>query len=301
MTTKSPAKRNTSGPPATRQAAQTIVGRLADRYGVDPGKLLDTLRDTVFKPPKNDNRPLSDVELAAGLTLCDRYGLDPFSRQIYVTRAKGALLVIVPVDGWSAIVNRQETYDGCEFEEIWKDDGTIHAVKCTMWDRRRGHPVSVTEYYDECFQQSDRNDAPWNSHPIRMTRHKAYIQCARVCYGLPGLVDADEAARFVEVQDAVVSDAGPATPGKQAKLIAPSRNAAPTAPPAKEDSPEEKQFRKLLGEWRSVKGNLEEPEIEEVYRQAKVDPDGPMSAKTLDALLSAGYTALDARKEAEGS
>jgi hypothetical protein len=41
-----------------------------------------------------------------------------------------------------------------------------------------------------------RTDSPaWLSHPRRMLRHKALVQCARVAFGLAGLHDPDEARR----------------------------------------------------------------------------------------------------------
>ena len=40
---------------------------------------------------------------------------------------------------------------------------------------------------------------PWQSHPKRMLRHKALIQCARLAFGYGGIYDQDEAERIVEV------------------------------------------------------------------------------------------------------
>ncbi|WP_414836262.1 recombinase RecT, partial [Escherichia coli] len=39
---------------------------------------------------------------------------------------------------------------------------------------------------------------PWQSHPKRMLRHKAMIQCARLAFGFAGIYDKDEAERIVE-------------------------------------------------------------------------------------------------------
>ncbi|EOJ4766922.1 recombinase RecT, partial [Escherichia coli] len=39
---------------------------------------------------------------------------------------------------------------------------------------------------------------PWQSHPKRMLRHKAMIQCARLAFGFAGIYDNDEAERIVE-------------------------------------------------------------------------------------------------------
>ena len=41
---------------------------------------------------------------------------------------------------------------------------------------------------------------PWKTHPKRMLRHKAMIQCARLAFGFTGIYDQDEADRIVETQ-----------------------------------------------------------------------------------------------------
>ncbi|MGJ5653837.1 recombinase RecT, partial [Morganella morganii] len=58
----------------------------------------------------------------------------------------------------------------------------------------RNHPTSVTEYMSEC----NRGTQPWKSHPKRMLRHKAMIQCARLAFGFAGIYDQDEAERITE-------------------------------------------------------------------------------------------------------
>lgn len=42
------------------------------------------------------------------------------------------------------------------------------------------------------------NTLPWKTHPKRMMRHKAMIQCARLAFGLAGIYDQDEAERIIE-------------------------------------------------------------------------------------------------------
>ena len=71
------------------------------------------------------------------------------------------------------------------------DDGSC---TCTIYRKDRQHPIKVTEYMAECR----RNVGPWQSHPKRMLRHKAMIQCARLAFGLVGAFDPDEAERIVE-------------------------------------------------------------------------------------------------------
>ena len=47
---------------------------------------------------------------------------------------------------------------------------------------------------------------PWASHPKRMLRHKAMIQCARLAFGYGGIYDQDEAERIVESIDATTGE-----------------------------------------------------------------------------------------------
>jgi hypothetical protein len=68
---------------------------------------------------------------------------------------------------------------------------------CIIHRKDRGHPIRVTEYMSECKRP---NVGPWQSHPRRMLRHKAMIQCARLAFGYSGIYDQDEAERIVEVK-----------------------------------------------------------------------------------------------------
>jgi hypothetical protein len=45
-----------------------------------------------------------------------------------------------------------------------------------------------------------RGTGPWQTHPKRMLRHKAMIQCARLAFGYGGIYDQDEAERIAEAQ-----------------------------------------------------------------------------------------------------
>ena len=66
------------------------------------------------------------------------------------------------------------------------------------------HPICVTEWMDECRREPFKTregreiTGPWQSHPKRMLRHKAMIQCARLAFGFAGIYDKDEAERIVE-------------------------------------------------------------------------------------------------------
>src|SRR3546814_1461220 len=52
----------------------------------------------------------------------------------------------------------------------------------------------------------------WQSHPRRLVRHKATIQCERLAFGVGGIYDQDEAERIVESRVIDVAQAGKPDP-----------------------------------------------------------------------------------------
>ena len=169
-----------------------MIGRFAERYDVASDKVFALVGATVFKSAK-DEPPLSAEETVAALIVCNAYDLNPFTKEIYAFRSKGKLLIVVGVDGWAAIVNRQQQLNGIEFEEHFDDKGIIRAVTCKIHRKDCALPVVVTEYTHECR----RDTIPWSTMPIRMTRNRAFVQCARVAFSISGIVDDDE-ARTIE-------------------------------------------------------------------------------------------------------
>jgi len=171
--------------PAPRRG---LVARMADRFGVDADKMLTTLKATAFKA----GSAISNEQMMALLIVAEQHGLNPWTREIYAFPDKGGIVPVVGVDGWSRIINTHPQFDGMKFDQ---DE---QSCTCTIYRKDRTHPVQVTEYMAEC----KRNVAPWQSHPRRMLRHKAMIQCARLAFGFSGIYDEDEAARIVRADPA---------------------------------------------------------------------------------------------------
>lgn len=163
-----------------------LIVRFGERYGLEPARVLETLKATAFKTDK----PISNEQMMALMIVAERHALDPFTREIFAFPDKnGGIVPVVSVDGWARIVNEHPMMDGLKFG--W--DHTEGAMTCTMWRKDRSHPIEVTEYRSEC----DRGTPPWRSHPRRMMRHKALIQCARLAFGFAGIYDEDEARRII--------------------------------------------------------------------------------------------------------
>jgi phage recombination protein Bet len=172
-------------------ALVTLTTKLASRLGMGGGvDLIETLKATAFKGQ------VSDAQMTALLIVANQYGLNPWTKEIYAFPDKNnGIVPVVGVDGWSRIINNHPQFDGMEFEQ------DAEGCTCIIYRKDRGHAIKVTEYMTECKRA---NVGPWSSHPRRMLRHKAMIQCARLAFGYGGIYDADEAERIVESGSAVV-------------------------------------------------------------------------------------------------
>lgn len=167
----------------------SLVVTLANRYGLEQGKFLETLKGTIFPAGKIP----SNEQIAAFLIVANKYDLNPFIREIYAFPTQnGGIQPIVPIDGWATLTNREPNYDGVEFIDQIGDNGQLIAVTTKIYRKDRSHPTEVTEYMSEC----KRNTSTWSTWPARMLRHKSFIQCARLAFGLAGIVDPDEADRI---------------------------------------------------------------------------------------------------------
>lgn len=135
----------------------------------------------------------TQLDLERLLLAAEVNGLSPTGREIFLVPSGGVLepaTVVVGVDGWSRIINTHKQFAGMRFKESDElVDGVPSWTECTMyrWDRRV--PTSVREYLVEVRGLS----AGWITHPRRMLRHKAMVQCARLTFGMIGIYDADEA------------------------------------------------------------------------------------------------------------
>lgn len=162
------------------------ANKLAGTFGIpESGDLVQVLKATAFKGQ------VSDAQMSALLIVANQYGLNPWTKEIYAFPDRNnGIVPVVGVDGWSRIINSHAQFDGMDFEQ---DD---ESCTCVIYRKDRNHPVRVTEYLVECKRP---NAPPWQSHPKRMLRHKAMIQCARLAFGYVGIFDQDEAERIIEV------------------------------------------------------------------------------------------------------
>lgn len=176
----------------------SLLAKIASRYSVEPAKMLTTLKATAFKGD------VSNEQMMALLIVADQYGLNPWTKEVYAFPDKNnGIVPVVGVDGWSRIINTHPDFDGLEFIDGPADEKTKlpEWIECLIHRKDRNHPTRAREYMAECR----RSTGPWQSHPRRMLRHKALIQCARLAFGYTGIYDQDEAERIIEGDVRVVS------------------------------------------------------------------------------------------------
>jgi phage recombination protein Bet len=180
---------------------KSVLVRMAHNFGIEPEKMLGTLKATAFKGD------VSNEQMMALLVVAEQYNLNPWTKEIYAFPDRNhGIVPVVGVDGWSRIINSHPQFDGMDFEDGPLNDRKLPEwIECVMHRKDRSHPVKVKEYFAEVA----RDVGPWKSHPRRMLRHKAMIQCARLAFGFVGIYDEDEGERIRETIDVTPNKVDP--------------------------------------------------------------------------------------------
>ena len=190
---------------------KSLVTKFAERFGVEPGRMLATLKATAFK--QRGDTEITNEQMMALLVVADQYGLNPWTKEIFAFEDKGSIIPVVSVDGWSRIINSHSALDGIEFRYSDQSVTMQDAKPCPEWcevvirRKDRSQPIVVREYLDEVYRppfQKRGSDykvtGPWQTHTKRFLRHKTLIQGARVAFGFAGIYDEDEGHRIIESQ-----------------------------------------------------------------------------------------------------
>jgi phage recombination protein Bet len=178
-----------------RQAAPDIVARSFLRSGLP----YDSFVRLIIQSALSRLTIWSQADLERLLLTAERLKLDPLSNEIYAlekpaaTGQKAQIIFVVGVDGWTKIINSHPAFDGMRFVESAPGDDELPLYfECTIFRKDRKVATSVREY----MYEAHTNQGAWLTHPRRMLRHKAMVQCARLCFGLSGIYDPDEALRI---------------------------------------------------------------------------------------------------------
>lgn len=158
---------------------QLLIPKMANRFGMERETFEAVMKNTIM--PAN----ATNAETVAFLAICDRYGLDPFLKHIhcFFDKRSDRIMPIISIDGWSFMVNQHPQYDGVEFDYMQDGDGKTLAITCRMYRKDRARPTVITEFMAECW----KNTEAWNKTPARFLRHRAFMQCARICFGFSGI------------------------------------------------------------------------------------------------------------------
>jgi phage recombination protein Bet len=205
------------------ESSTELVRQGGERRGItqrargdfDAGQM-DLIRATVAK----DCNP---AELAMFLELCARYELDPFSKQIWAMKIRGAVQVVVSRDGLLSLANRHTPSEGfsgpgeflgCEsdvvrekddFRKITDENGTRVIHSYSHKDRgaivgawaivhRREH--APTYFFAEWSTYNSGQNV-WKSHPEAMMVKSAESMALRKAFSITGVIGEAEAPRQV--------------------------------------------------------------------------------------------------------
>ncbi len=175
-----------------------LTQRAASVLGCDPKHVFRLLRQ-VWKPPK-DEADFTDDELAVGLSLVARYGLDPMTKEIYVARHKGRLMTIVGVDGWIKVVLDTPGYDGFETEIHFDENKKLEWVEVRIFSKRISRPTVYRAYWSEYSKLGGFVAGVAPSHMLRVF---AFRHAARLFTSLGGSVILEDELTMMrnQVQD----------------------------------------------------------------------------------------------------
>jgi phage recombination protein Bet len=184
------------GPEKVNSLTLSIVDRSVQRSGLS----YDSFVRLIIQSALSRLSIWTQADLDRLLLLAERLGLDPLNNEIYAIEVmaksgkRPRIFYVVGVDGWSKVINFHPQFDGMKFlESSPGEDALPQYIECTIFRKDRKVATSVREY----MYEAHTNQGAWLTHPRRMLRHKAMVQCARICFGLSGIYDPDEAHRAV--------------------------------------------------------------------------------------------------------
>lgn len=197
---------------AARSRRVSLIETFANRLGLEPDKMMATLKATAFRVRGGE---VTNEQMAALLVVANEHGLNPFTKEIYAYPDKqGGIVPVVGVDGWLKIINEHPQFNGMDFresDEIATLEGSKPCpkwIECTIHRKDRAHPTVIREYLDEVYRppfikDGRAIDGPWQTHTKRFLRHKTIIQAARAAFSFAGIYDPDEADRVLAAEDAI--------------------------------------------------------------------------------------------------
>jgi phage recombination protein Bet len=170
------------------------------------GDQVEAIRRTVAKD-------CNDAELVMFLELCGRYGLDPWTGQIYAVRmsgrdgGRGGVVIMTSRDGLLAIANRHEDFAGMLSDVVRENDDFKKTSEDVQHEyegstEKRGKIVGAwalvyrkdrkASYFFAPMEEYNSNKATWKQYPSAMIVKVAESMALRRAYSISGLVAEEE-------------------------------------------------------------------------------------------------------------
>ena len=141
----------------------------------------------------------SDGELALFGQVCQKTGLDPFSRQIYAISRGGKMSIQISIDGFRTIAARSGLYGGsmtewCGDDGVWRDvwlsSKPPAAAKTTVWRKGCPNPFTGVARYGAYSQ----GNSMWSKMPDTMIAKVSEALALRKAFPaeLSGLYSSEE-------------------------------------------------------------------------------------------------------------
>ncbi|HUW12208.1 MAG TPA: recombinase RecT [Anaerolineae bacterium] len=182
----------------TKERAVSIFEAAAERYEMNRDELVQALKAVAM--PKNS----TVGQCAAFMMVCQAYELNPFLNHIHAFIDRdGTVKPLVGIDGWSAIADDRDQFDGCAFE----DGPLVDFDVCTGWNgevktrklpawvnvkifrKDRSHAFEGKEWLEECYRSSNKKGGgripgSWDTTTRRRLRNKAFAEAVRMAFGI---------------------------------------------------------------------------------------------------------------------
>lgn len=171
------------------------IAEVAEKYSRSEEALLEYVRNHCFhelsKPLVNSTHVLDLIRFV------ENHDLDLLSSHVTGVITNADLDVVLNIDGWVALVNNHKSFDGVEFEyseakvtvDVSGYTVTAHEwIDTIIYRKDRSKPIKAREFLTE----NVKDFAYWLNKTNRVLRHKSYVQCARLAFGLGELKDWDE-------------------------------------------------------------------------------------------------------------
>jgi len=102
----------------------------------------------------------TDAEFGLFVKACQATGLNPFKKEVWFIKVKGAVQIMTGINGYYAIANRHPKFDGIE-TEIVEENGKVIKAIARVYRKDRSRPM-VAEAY---MQEYAKNYGNWKTMP----------------------------------------------------------------------------------------------------------------------------------------